>query len=68
MVDGVEVYYFPTKTRKYRQFRKFANKNSLLQTGGSDFHRYNDGKHASLGSKEFDEKYMEEFINKIKSL
>ena len=63
-----EVYYFPASPKGYKIYKKYCEKHNLIITGGSDFHRELDMKHAYIGSGEFTSPFIENFIEKVKSL
>lgn len=67
-LDGIEVYYFPASPKGYKIYKKYCEKHNLIITGGSDFHRELDMKHAYIGSGEFTSPFIEKFIEKVESL
>ena len=67
-LDGIEVYYFPASPKGYKLYKKYCEKHNLIITGGSDFHREIDEKHAYIGSGEYTSPFIEKFIEKVNSL
>jgi hypothetical protein len=49
-LDGVEVYYPEHTSDEIARLERIAAERGLLATGGSDFHGWDDGVHANLGS------------------
>ena len=49
-LDGIEVYYSEHTPEEIALLEKIAAERGLLMTGGSDFHGWDDGVHANLGS------------------
>lgn len=66
--DGVEVFYYPTSSKKYKKYLKVVKKKGLLASGGSDFHRFNDFVHKELGSGEISPPYIGNLIEAIEKL
>lgn len=66
-IDGLEAVYALNTPDEEKKFRKFANKNNLLISCGSDSHGMEeDNGHGSLGSMSLDEESLEKFINSVK--
>ncbi len=49
-LDGIEVYYSEHTPDEIAMLERIAAERGLLTTGGSDFHGWNDGVHANMGS------------------
>ena len=65
-IDGIEAVYALNSSEDEKRFRKFANKNNLLISCGSDSHGMeDDGGHGSLGSMSLDEERLQKFINAV---
>lgn len=67
-VDGVEVYYGPTSPIEYTKYENYANKKGLFITGGSDFHKFNDEKHSTVGTAKYVSPLVEIFLKRIEEL
>ncbi|MCR5741875.1 MAG: PHP domain-containing protein [Gammaproteobacteria bacterium] len=67
-VDGVEVFYGPTSPKEYDKYLNYAKSHNLLITGGSDFHKFNDQKHSTIGTARYFSPYIEEFLERIEKL
>lgn len=66
-IDGLEAVYALNSIDDERKFRKFANKNNLLISCGSDSHGMEDDNgHGSLGSMSLDEESLDKFITAVK--
>lgn len=67
-VDGIEVYYGPTSPTLYDDYFNYAVKNNLLMTGGSDFHKFTDYKHSTIGTARYYSPYIDQLLKKLEEL
>lgn len=65
-VEGLEVYYLEHTEKQIRYYRKLAEENSLLITGGSDCHGPRNKNGLRLGQIRLDYSYLEK-LKKYKS-
>lgn len=67
-VDGIEVYYGPVSPSEYTKYERYAKEKGLIITGGSDFHKFNDDKHSTIGTARYFSPYIDSFLKKIEDL
>ena len=67
-IDGIEAVYPANKPHEEEMYRAIAKEHNLFITGGTDFHGFNDGKHANLLEYGIEGQDLEILINKINSL
>lgn len=67
-IDGIEVVHPNNKDGEEEEFRKIAKEHNLFVTGGTDFHAFDDGKHANLLELGIEGKDLDTFLRIINSL
>ncbi len=63
--DGIEAIYPLNTIEQEIEFKKIAKDNNLLITAGSDFHRFDDHQHGSVGSVFLKDADLQLFLEKL---
>jgi hypothetical protein len=65
-LDGIEVYHPQNKTFQIKTLKKYATKNNLLITGGSDYHGANSSKHGCrIGEMPIPDSQLEKIVSEF---
>ena len=66
-IDGIEAIYFQNTPSDEEKFIKFAKKNNLLITAGSDCHGNfkTDKRHGDIGGMKYKKEYLNEFLDAL---
>lgn len=67
-VDAIEAYYPLNSMEDTNRFKDLARKHQLLVTAGSDFHKFEDYKHGTLGQVILKNKELDRFLAALKEM
>lgn len=65
-IDGIEAYYPSNRQEDTNRLKDIARKNQLLVTAGSDFHKFEDYKHGTLGQVVLKNKELDRFLTALR--
>lgn len=67
-VDAIEAYYPLNSMEDTNRFKDLARRHQLLVTAGSDFHKFEDNKHGTLGQVILKNKELDRFLTALKEM
>jgi len=65
-IDGVEVIHPSHSDEEMKYYERFANENSILMSGGSDYHGGLKNDEGNLGRYGIDDSWLQKIKSKIK--